>query len=54
MSEVQIVKSFLEELSKTPRNHPDSIPVEKIDETAISVRNNDSCFTNMLLKLIVL
>ncbi|CAC01527.1 ubiquitin family protein, Get5 candidate [Schizosaccharomyces pombe] len=37
MSEVQIVKSFLEELSKTPRNHPDSIPIEKIDETAISI-----------------
>ncbi|EPY53114.1 hypothetical protein SPOG_03655 [Schizosaccharomyces cryophilus OY26] len=36
MSQVQIVRSFIEELSKNPRKHPDRIPADKINSSALS------------------
>ncbi|EPX75361.1 uncharacterized protein SOCG_04603 [Schizosaccharomyces octosporus yFS286] len=36
MSQVQIVRSFIEELSKNPKKHPDRIPADKINGSALS------------------
>ncbi|WBW70840.1 ubiquitin family protein, Get5 candidate [Schizosaccharomyces osmophilus] len=36
MSQVQIVRSFIEELSKNSRKHPDRISVDKINGSALS------------------